>query len=519
MSKLKLQTLNLRNKIAFFRFILPVFCLLFLLLPVFVALQKTSAQNSIPVQNPPPSSFRIGERLTYNISFEKYNNAAYAEIYVVSRGKLGEKDAVELQSKIKTTDFVSAAFYLFDEMRTTYAAAGTGLPLYAKKISNAGILPKETVDNYLIVPTLNYDLLTLIYQSRHTGGNGNFLLQEDERTFNVSLATGGTEKVVTGAGNFETTVSTVQSQYFTEKGITDLRINYSIDDAHLPVLVRFKTAKGDFRAAIASIQVVEAENTGEPTSVPVQTPRLPVTPKPSATPTPYVENAPLLPDLPFTLGETLDYQISNDGKFLGIVTLQAKERKQFLGLDSLLLTAIVTESQPNQQILNLNDSIKAQVNPDSLAPQQIEFKFSGIFSANNQTTRFDQKAGSAVYNGVNPVFIPVGTHSILSLAYAVRSFNLKPSKDEKNPVNDTRVAVFLGSDANIFVLRPSTADIINLKGERISAQLISVATGDPQIDLLNLRVWLSLDEKRTPLRFSLGSYQADLVAEKQIPPK
>nr|MBA2494881.1 DUF3108 domain-containing protein [Acidobacteriota bacterium] len=137
----------------------------------------------------------------------------------------------------------------------------------------------------------------------------------------------------------------------------------------------------------------------------------------------------------------------------------------------------------------------------------------------NQTVQFDQKAGTATFDGKLHPEIPVGTHSILSLAYAIRSFNLKPSKDPNNPVNDTRVAVFLGSDANVFILRPSTADIINLKGEKVPAQLVSVTTGNPQIDSLNLRVWLSLDEKRVPLRFTLGSYQADLVEEKLIPPK
>ncbi|MEO8071967.1 MAG: hypothetical protein ABI686_01855, partial [Acidobacteriota bacterium] len=75
------------------------------------------------------------------------------------------------------------------------------------------------------------------------------------------------------------------------------------------------------------------------------------------------------------------------------------------------------------------------------------------------------------------------------------------------------------SEANVFILRPSTAEIINLKGEKIPAQLISITTGNPQIDELNLRLWLSLGENRVPLRFTLGSYQADLVAEKQIPPK
>ena len=519
MSKLKFQTQNLNNKSAFFRLVLPLTSLLFLSLSAFVILQNASAQSQIKAQTLSATPFRIGERLTYNISFEKYNNAAYAEIYVVSRGKLGEKDAVELRSKIKTNDFVSAAFYLLDEARTTYTSAESGLPLYVKRVSNAGILPKESVDNYLIAPTLNYDLLTLIYQTRNTGGVGNFILQENDRNFSVSLTNTGSEKVKTDAGNFETNVSLVQSQYFTDKGITDLRVNYSVDEAHLPVLIRFKTAKGDFRAEIASIQVVEPENTGEPTPTPIQTPRPQATPKPIATPTPYIENAPLLPELPFILGETLDYQVSNTGRFLGIVTLQAKERKQFLGQDSLLLTANVTETQPDQQIFKLNDTITAQVNPDSLAPQQIALKFSNQFSNYNQIVQFDQKAGTVTFNGRLHPEVPVGTHSLLSLAYAIRAFNLKPSKDLTNPVNDTRVAVFLNSEAKVFILRPSTAEIINLKGEKIPAQLISITTGDPQIDILNLRLWLSLDEKRVPLRFTLGTYQADLVAEKQIPPK
>jgi len=115
--------------------------------------------------------------------------------------------------------------------------------------------------------------------------------------------------------------------------------------------------------------------------------------------------------------------------------------------------------------------------------------------------------------------IPVGTHSILSLAYAIRSFNLKPSKDRQNPVNDTRVAVFLDTKAYVFMLRPSDAELINLQGEKISAQLISVLTGNQNIDQYGLRIWLGNDDKRLPLRLMFGNYQADLVSEKQIPAK
>src|SRR5690348_9231501 len=68
-----------------------------------------------------PSGIRIGERLTYNISFQRYNDVGYFETFAVSRGKLGDADAVELRMKLKTSGLLSAAFYQIDEARTTFA--------------------------------------------------------------------------------------------------------------------------------------------------------------------------------------------------------------------------------------------------------------------------------------------------------------------------------------------------------------------------------------------------------------
>jgi hypothetical protein len=369
-------------------------------------------------------------------------------------------------------------------------------------------------------------LVTLIYKARNAGGIGNFPLQEDDKIYNVSLQNAPNTKsknenlrIKTEAGEFDTSVSIVESEYLTEKGITNLRINFTTDEARIPVLIQFKTEKGNFRAEIASIQTIEPEFAAEPTPVVAQTPRTQSTPRPIATPTPYIDNEPLLPELAFALGETLEYRVSTNGQFLGLVTLQAKERKLLAGLDSLLLTATVTQTQPGQQVLVLNNEIRAQVNPESLAPQRIEFKFTGLLSPYNISAQFNQKSGLVTYNNTKRVEVPVGTHSILSLAYAIRSFNLKPSKDSSNPVNDTRVAVFLDTKAYVFTLRPSNADIINLQGEKVSAQLISITTGNPSIDVLNLRLWLSNDEKRVPLRLAAGSYQADLISQKQISPQ
>lgn len=522
MNKTKLETFRRRNESAFiagYTRLFFVFCLLFFSSGAFFSFKTAEAQTQVKIQPLRQVPFRVGERLTYNISFEKFNNAAYAEIYTVSRGKLGEKDAVELRGILKTKELVSAAFFLLDETRTTFASIETGLPLYIRKTSNASVLPKETINNFTVTPTVYHDLLTVICQARNSGGIGNFSLQEDEKIYTISLQNGVSERIKTDAGEFETNVSTVQSDFLTERGVTNLRINFSSDAAHVPVLFRFKTAKGEFRAELASLQLLDPEISVEPTPIPIQTPRPQPTPKPVVMPTPYIENQPLSTDLPFALGETLEYQITNGGQMLGLLTLQAKERKQFQGQDSLLLTATVTETQPGQQILFLNNGMRAQVAPDSLTPQQIELNFTGFLSAFNQKFFFDQKSGSVVNSSANQIEVPVGTHSILSLAYAIRSFNLKPSKDPSNPVNDTRVAVFLDSKAYVFTLRPSNADIINLQGEKISAQLITVSTGNPNIDQYNLRLWLSNDDKRLPLRLAFGSYQADLISEKQIPPK
>jgi hypothetical protein len=34
-----------------------------------------------------------------------------------------------------------------------------------------------------------------------------------------------------------------------------------------------------------------------------------------------------------------------------------------------------------------------------------------------------------------------------------------------------------------------------------------------------LKIWLTNNEKRTPLRFAIGGYQADLVSESVVQPK
>lgn len=463
------------------------------------------------------TEFKVGERLTYTVGFEKFTNVAFAELHTVSRGKIGDLDAVELRSKVKTLELVSAAFYLIDESRTVFASPDSGLPLYVSKIQNVGGLPKESIQNYLTVPTANFDLVTMIYKIRHSNGSGTINIQEGEKTYAVVFQTTLSEKIKTDAGEYDTSVVTIQSDYLTENGLKDFRINFSTDEARLPVSIRFRTGKGEFRARLASVQNPEPQADPLPTPSPVQTPR--PTPVPVSTPRPYLDNQPLGSDLSFELGETLEYKLSSAGQPLATFVLQAKERKQVQGIDSLLLAATVTEASSPNGPVNVNDNIKAQVNPETLGPRRLDISFTGTLNTLNQVVLFDERTSLISFKGTNQVESPVGTHSILSLVYAIRSFNLKPSKDMANPINDTRVAVFWDTKPYIFTLRPSTAELITLQGEKVSAQLITINTGNPQLDSLNLKIWLSNDVRRIPLRFSAGTFQADLISDKAVQPK
>lgn len=474
---------------------------------VFGAIQFAQDDTELASASP----FKTGEKLTYRISFGKFNNAAYAETNVVSIGKIGEKPAVELRSKFRTNDFISAAFYLVDETRTTFVSTETGFPLFVRKTSNISGLPLTKTENYTVSPAVNYDLLSLIFSARKNAGAGSFPLFEDERSYVVNFQNAGSETVLVDAGEFETGISTVSSEYFSERGISDVKVNFSMDQSRIPVLIRFRTAKGEFRAELSSAQYPTPQIVETPTPIPVSTPT-PV--KPVATPPPYVDNQPLSGDISFKLGETLVYRVTANGQFIGEVTLAANERKLFSGTDSLKLSALVTKSEPGNNILNLNDGIVAQVNPDSLAPQFIELKFTGVLGEFNQTAQFDQKSGTVTFAGRVSPDIPVGTHSLLSLAYAIRSFNLKPSRFSGSPVNDTRVAVFFDDRATVFTLRPSNPEVVTINGRKVPAQMITISTGNSNFDRYNLKLWLSADEKRTPLKFAGGVYQAELISEK-----
>jgi Protein of unknown function (DUF3108) len=470
------------------------------------------AQNGVVNENLAPTPFRIGERLTYSVSFERYTDVAFAEIAVVSRGRLGDRDAVELRSKIKTYDILNAAFYSLDESRVVVAAAESGLPLYVTKTQNNPVSPKESVTDYLNTPAVNLDLLTLIYKVRNAGAVGTFSFFENDHLYTISFVPGQQESVRSGAGHYDTTLTGIESDFLKENGLSEVKINFTNDSDHIPVLIRFRTGKGKFRVELSSSQFKEPkviEPQAAPTPAPV--PRMSPTPRSTPTPIPYVENQPLSEELTFQLGETLDYRVTVAGRPVGTIRLKAVERKQIRNRDTLVLSAEVISAEAGNPLLSMRDSMVAFVSPETLTPYQFEIKSAGPLNYLNTSVLFEQGTG-IITSGTASVDAPIGTHSLLSLVYALRSFNLKRSGDRNNPVNDTRVSVYWNGKPYVFSLRPSDAELIDIRGQKVSSQMIAVTSNDPQFDP-RLKIWLSNDGRRLPLRFTVGTYQADLFAQ------
>jgi hypothetical protein len=463
--------------------------------------------------------FRVGERLTYTVSIDSFDDAAFAETYVVSAGKLGDRDAVELRSRFRTLNFASAAFYMVDETRTTFASPETGLPLFSRREELSGALPKVKTSDHQTIAAVGHDLNTLIFAIRAGGLAGSFTLNEFDRVYGVSYQTTGSEKVSSSTGDFETSLIGIQSEFLMERGLRDLQVNLTADQDRIPVQVRFSTDKGNFRAVISGIRVIEPLPPPDTTPTPIATPLPSPVATPVPTPAPYIPNQPLTASLPFVLGESLEYVITTSGAELGRARFRIERRDQFSGRDALLLSATVTPIGSGAASFAAGDSMQVWVDPETLTPIRSEIKAAGPLSVFNNVAVFDTASSEITVNGTDQINGPVWTHSVLSLLYAMRSFNLRPSRDSNAPVNDTRVAVFWHDRATVFTLRPSDAEVIDAAGAKVAAQLVNINPNHPQLDQLMPRVWLSNTPQRLPLRIALGQYQLDLLASSIIPPR
>jgi hypothetical protein len=97
---------------------------------------------------------------------------------------------------------------------------------------------------------------------------------------------------------------------------------------------------------------------------------------------------------------------------------------------------------------------------------------------------------------------------MLSVLYALRSFNLTPPKRNA-------VSILINNRPRTLFITSVKREMIDLGGQKIAAVQLSLTTDDQQGDKLGLRLWVSEDNRRLPLRLTantpLGQARADLA--------
>jgi hypothetical protein len=480
--------------------------------------QRRETVASLPFSRAP---YQAGERLTYNVSFSNFPTAAHVELFNAGRGNYFNLEGLQLRAHVETTGVVNAALYSINNDYTTYIDADSGLPYHAQQVIREGGRTADTSRDYNLPVGVSaiparvtfsgpYDFLSALYRLRALplgeGSSYAFVVRQDTEQYEIELKVTGRQLVKTNVGSFNTIVTRLHFRNNSTADNYNIRIYFSDDERHVPVLLTARHHAGEIRAELVSSELPSAppppSNVVEPPKLaqPARTVPTAVAPGGSALP----------PGLPFSAGEQLNFNIFLGGTTaaVGSATFQVRQRAKYFNRDGLLLAVQAQTTNAAQRLFVANDQINTYVDPATLLPFRIELNLREGRRRTTRTLTIDQEHGNAATDTGTRIEIPVGTHDLVSVFYALRSFNLSPPK--RNAVS------FLIED------RPRTLFITSLKretielgGQRIPAVQLSLTTDDPQSDKYALRLWVSEDSRRLPLRVTattqLGPLRADLA--------
>ncbi len=217
--------------------------------------QENSGVSTVPIS---PAPYKVGERLTYNVSFSNFPSAAHVEIQVVSRGVYFGRDAFQLHAHVETTGVINVALFSINNDYTTYVDAASGFPFRVQQVVRDATKPADTFHDFnqpagtiarskqrAIVGT--YDLLAAFYRARALpltdGSPYTFLVRTEAAEYTAELKVVGRESVRTNVGSFNSIVA--QIRVGNNSPIKDLKIYFTDDELHVPVLISARVSTGD----------------------------------------------------------------------------------------------------------------------------------------------------------------------------------------------------------------------------------------------------------------------------------
>lgn len=492
--------------------------------------------TSTPAQQPESvtlpfnaAAYRVGERLTYDVSFAQFVSAAHAELLVAGRGRYFDRDGIQLRAHVETSGVVNVALLGINNDYTTYIDAASGLPYRTQQVVREAGRATEASSDYnqpagaAAIPLKlraaefpgTFDLLSAIYRLRATplseGVAYSITVRDEGQDYQANVKITGRALIKTNVGSFNTLVARVNAK---NSHLDNIRIYLSEDEWHVPVLIEAKHRDGQIRAELAASELAAPAPV---TTAPIQqiTPRQidgTVTPRTSTPTQPAsgTENTGAPLNLPFKVGEQLNYQVylGSAPQPVGSIQIGVTSRGRYFNRDGLLFTATAQTTGNGARAYFVNDKFISYVDPETLVPFRTEMN---IAEGTWRTTRgynIDQDRGAVTTDKRQRIEIPVGTHDLISLIYAIRTFDLSPLK--RNAIS----ILAIDQPRTLFVTS-QRRETIEIGGQKISALLLTLTSDDGTADRLQLRLWIGDDARHLPLRISavtpLGPARADLA--------
>lgn len=489
-----------------------------------------------------PAPYRVGERLTYNVSFSNFSSAAIVELSVAGRGQYFNREGFQLRAHVETIGVVNAALYAVNNDYTSYVDSTTGLPFRAQQvIREAGRTADSSRDYNLPAGTSaipskvsaggfpgTFDFLSALYRLRalplSAGSIYNFTVSGEAEQYDAELKVIGSEMIKSNVGSFNSIVTQVRVPRNSAANNYRMRIYFSDDERHVPVLMTARHPAGEIRAELAGSEMlpvtppVKARASQARTAIPpltVAPPAEGVVIPPSQRPSPAGSSpassaAGSTDDLPFKVGEQLNFNVFLGGgaQPAGTASFQVRSRGKYFNRDGFLLTVRAQTTSTVQRLFFASDQINSYVDSSTLLPFRTELALIEGSRRSNQTLSIDQDHGALITGSGQRIEVPVGTHDYVSALYALRSFDLAPPKRNA-------VSLIVNNRPHTLFITSLRRETITLGGQSIPAVQLSLTTDDAQSDKYALRLWVSNDKRRLPLRITamtqLGPLRADLA--------
>lgn len=496
-----------------------------------IAAQQKSEATQAPFND---GAYRVGERLTYNVDFSHFVSAAHVELLVAGRGNFFNRDGIQLRAHVQTVGVVNVALLSINNDYTTYVDPQTGLPYRTQQVVREAGRTSEAERDYNqaagtdAIPSRlrtgefpgTYDFLSALYRIRAMplvdGSTYLITAQDESDQYRAEVKVVGRQLIKTNIGSFNTIVTRVNV-----KGSRDynLRIYFSDDQRHVPVIITTQLSSGEIRAELTSSEL----SIPEPALQSTPTPPIKTGPQESVVkvkpPTTGKVQLPAsgpstelpLRDVPFKIGEQLIYQVylATSPQPSGTITFTLKSRGRYFNRDGLMFSVAAQTTGPGAKLYPVNDQITSYVDPTTLLPFRTELNLSEGKYHSVRNYDVDQNRGTATAGNKEKIDIPVGTHDLISAFYSIRTFDLWPPKQNA-------ISIMAISQARTLLVKSQRRETLDLGGQKINAIMVTLTTpDDPQSDRMQIRLWIGDDARHLPLRIAavtqLGAVRADLV--------